>query len=166
MDFLLAAGVFGDCLGSFTDGVLCQFSWQKKTYSGLHLPRSDCRSLVIVGKSRCFCCYSLEDIVDEAVHNGHCLAGNTGVGMHLSQDFVDVNCVGFSPSLPPLFLVTISTHSFGLGYDLLGSFSTNFGWHCGLLVRCMIQRVVTGNGSSNSFILGKRIEQHNLMRTS
>lgn len=38
---LLAAGVFGDGFGAFTDGVLGQFTGQKKTNSGLDLAGCD-----------------------------------------------------------------------------------------------------------------------------
>ena len=127
---LLAAGVLGDSFGSFADGVLGQFSWQEKTDSGLDLPRCDGGSLVVVGQSWGFGGNSFEDVVDEAVHDGHGLGAHTSVGVDLSQDFVNVDSVGFLP--PPLpFLVSASTGGFGLGDGLLGTFRSGlrFGWH-------------------------------------
>ena len=85
---LLAACVFGESFGFFADVMLGHLSWQQKTNSGLDLPRCDGRSLVLVSKSWYFCGNSFENVVDEAVHDWHGLAGNASVGMNLSQDFV------------------------------------------------------------------------------
>ena len=68
---LFAAGVLCDGLGAFTDGVLGEFTWQKETDSCLDLSACDGGSLVVVSQSGCFCCDSLEDIVDKAVHDRH-----------------------------------------------------------------------------------------------
>ena len=125
---LLAAGVFGDGFGSFTDSVLGQFSWQQKTDSCLDLPRCDGRSLIVVSETGSLGGNSFKNVVDKAVHDGHCLAGNTSVWVDLSQDFVDVDGIGFPPSPLP-FLVTASTGSFGLGNGLFGSFGSNLWWH-------------------------------------
>ena len=38
---LLAAGVLGDSLGTFADGVLGEFTGQKETHSGLNLSACD-----------------------------------------------------------------------------------------------------------------------------
>ena len=127
--FLLAAGVFGDGFGSFTDSVLGQFSWQQKTDSSLDLPRCDGRSLVVVSKAGSLGSDSFKDVVNKAVHNRHCFAGYTSIRVNLSQDFVDVDGVGF-PSSPPPFLVSASTGGFSLGDSLFGSFSSScFWWH-------------------------------------
>ena len=91
--YLLAAGVFGDSLGTLGDCVFCQFSGQEETYSCLDLPTGDGRSLVVVSESGGLGSDSLEDIVDKAVHDAHSLAGNTGVWVHLFQDFVDVDSI-------------------------------------------------------------------------
>ena len=42
---------------------------------------------------------SLEDIVDEAVHDGHGTAADTSVGVDLLHHFVDVDAVRFTPPL-------------------------------------------------------------------
>lgn len=57
---------------------------------------------------------SLEDVIDERIHDAHGLAGNSSVRVHLLQDFVDVDSVGFPPP-PALFLVP---SSLGLGLAL------------------------------------------------
>ena len=95
---LLAAGVLGDGLGALTDGVLGQLSGQKQTDSGLDLSAGDGRSLVVVGKTRRLGGDSLEDVVDEGVHDGHGLARDSGVGVHLFQHLVDVDGVTLPPT--------------------------------------------------------------------
>ena len=70
---LLGAGVLGDSLGSLRHGVLGQFTWQEETDCGLDLSAGDGGPAVVVGKARCFSCNSLEDVIDKAVHDAHCL---------------------------------------------------------------------------------------------
>ena len=124
---LLAAGVLGDSLGSLRDGVLGQFTGQEKTDSSLDLSASDGGTLVVVGQAGGFGGNSLEDVVDERIHDAHGLAGNAGIGVHLLQDFVDVNGIGFPPP-PALFLVP-SSLGLGLSGGFLGSFRSDFRWH-------------------------------------
>ena len=65
---------------------------------------------------------ALEQVVDEGVHDAHGLGGDTGVGVHLLEDLVDVDGIGFLPFLVPLLLVSLGD---GLGSlaSSLGSFS-------------------------------------------
>lgn len=84
--------------------MLGELTGQEKTDSCLDFPTGDGRSLVVVSESGSLSCDSLEDVVDKAVHDGHGFAGDTGIRVHLFQDFVDVDAVGFLPP-PPLFLV-------------------------------------------------------------
>ena len=125
---LLAAGVLGDGLCAFTDSVLGKFTGQEQTDGCLDFSAGDGGSLVVVSQPGCLGSDSLKDVVDEAVHDGHSLAGNTSVWVHLLQDFVDVDGVGFLP-LPPLFLVSC-TGGFRLARGLLCSFSWYLGCHC------------------------------------
>ena len=120
---LFAAGVLGDSLCAFTDGVLRQFTGQEETDSGLDLSACNRRPLVVVSQSGCLSGDSLEDVVDKAVHDGHSFAGHTGVGVHLLQHFVDVNGIGFPP-LPPAFLVG-GTRCLCLSGGLLRSLACN-----------------------------------------
>ena len=69
--YLLAAGVFGDSFGTFADGMLGQFTRQEKTNSSLDFPRRDGLLLVLERKTRCFGSDTLEDIIDERVHDAH-----------------------------------------------------------------------------------------------
>lgn len=124
---LLGARVFGDGLGTFGDGVLGQFTGQKKSHSGLDFPTGDGRALVVVSQAGGFSGDTFEDIVNEAVHDRHGFAGNASVGMNLLQYLVDVDRVAF---LPPALLLLISLGNVLLGLSgLLRGFSTSLGRH-------------------------------------
>ena len=101
---LLGAGVLGDSLGSLRDGMLGQLTGQEEPDSSLDLPRGDGGPLVVVSETAGLSGDSLEDVVHERVHDGHGLGGDTGVGVHLLQDFVDVDGVGFFPFPLPLLV--------------------------------------------------------------
>ena len=116
---LLGGGVFGYSLGSFRYGVFGQFSWKEKSDSSLDFPRGDGGPLVVVSESAGLSGDSLKDVVHERVHDGHGLGGDTGVGVHLLQDFVDVDGVGFFPF--PLPLLVAGAHGLGLA-GFLGAF--------------------------------------------
>ena len=124
---LLAAGVFGHSLGSFTDGVFCQFTGQKQPDSGLDFARADGRLFVVVGKAGSFGGDALEDVVNERVHDAHGFAGDTSVRVNLLQHFVDVDSIAF-PSLSSPLLLSIS-NGFSLSGFLLAFLSCNFSWH-------------------------------------
>ena len=115
---LLGAGVFGDSLGTFRDGMFGQFTGQQKPDGSLDLPGGDGGSLVVVSKTGSFSSDTFEDIVDEGVHDAHGLGGDTSVGVDLFQDLVDVDSIGFLPSAVLLLAI--------LG-DSLGGFSCLFG---------------------------------------
>ena len=96
-----------------------KFTWQEKTNSGLNLSTGDCRALVVVSQPGGFGGDSFEYVVYKAVHDGHSFAGDARIGVHLFQNFVDVDTIGFPPP-PFLFLVpTALSLSFSGGF--LGS---------------------------------------------
>ena len=109
---LLGGGVLGDSLGALRHGVLGQLTGEKQTDGSLDFPGGDGGPLVVVGETASLGGDPLEDVVHERVHDGHGLAGDTGVGVDLLEDLVDVDAVGF---LPPALLLLIS-----LGDRLLG----------------------------------------------
>ena len=75
--------------------MLGQLSGQEQTDSSLDFPRGDGRFLVVVGQTRSFTGNTFEDIVDEGVHDAHCFAGNSSVGVNLLQNFVNVDGIAF-----------------------------------------------------------------------
>ena len=78
-----------------------QFSGEEETDSGLDFPGGDGGPLVVVGKTGSFSGNTLEDVVDEGVHDALGLGRESDIGVNLLQDVVDVDSVGFlSLSLP------------------------------------------------------------------
>ena len=116
---LLGAGVLGDSLGSLRDSVFGQLSGQKKPHSGLDLPGGDGGPLVVVGESAGLGSNTFKEIIDKGVHNAHGFGRNTSVRMHLLEDLVDVDGVGFLPLLVLLGLLV------SLG-NRLGSLASRF----------------------------------------
>ena len=124
---LLGAGVLGDGLGTFRNGVFGQFTGEEEPDGGLDLPRGDGGSLVVVSQAGRFGGDTFEDIVDERVHDAHGLGRDSGVRVDLLQHLVDVDGVGFLPFLGPL-LVVLGDVLLGFA-GLLGSLSGGFGGH-------------------------------------
>ena len=124
---LLAAGVLGHSLGSFTDGVFGQFTGQKQPDGGLDLAGADGGFLVVVSQAGSFGSDALEDVVHERVHDAHGFAGDTSVRVNLLQHLVDVDSIAFLSLSSPLLL------SFSPGLCLSGSLlaflSCNFRCH-------------------------------------
>ena len=124
---LLGAGVLGDGLGTFRDGVFGQFSGEEEPDSSLDLPGSDGGPLVVVGQFGSLGSDTLEEIVDERVHDAHGLGGDTGIGVHLLQHLVDVDGIRFL-TLVLAFLSVLSNGLSGLA-GFLGSLSRGLGGH-------------------------------------
>jgi len=107
--------------------MLGQFTWEQQTDCCLDLSAGDGGSLVVVCKTRRFGSNALENVVDKAVHDAHGFSRNTGVGVDLLHDLVDVDAVAFPP--PPLPLLVPGSYGLCLGHGLLGSLASCFGWH-------------------------------------
>ena len=103
--------------------MLGKFSGKDETDSGLDFARRDGALLVVVSQTASLGGDALEDVVDEGVHDRHGLAGDSGVGVDLLQDTVDVDGVGLLPVLP-LLLVSGASGLLGLS-GFLGSLG---GW--------------------------------------
>ena len=119
---LLGAGVLGDGLGSLRDGVLGQLSGQEETDSSLDLSGGDGGPLVVVGKTAGLSSNALKDVIDKGVHDAHGLGADTGVGVHLLEDLVDVDSVGLLALAVLLLVVTLGDGLAGLT-GLLDGFS-------------------------------------------
>ena len=108
--------------------VLGQLSGQQEPDSGLDLARGDGGPLVVVGELAGLTGDPGEQVVDERVHDAHGLGGDTGVGVHLLQDLVDVDGVGLLPLALPLLLVTLGDRLDSLAL-LGGGLSGGLGRH-------------------------------------
>ena len=108
--------------------MLGKLTRKQQTDSSLDLATGDGGTFVVVGQSGGFSGDSLEDIVDEAVHDGHGLAADAGIRVHLFEHLVDVDGVAFLPL--PLALLVAGANSLGLA-GLLGTLGTRltFGRH-------------------------------------
>ena len=115
---LLGAGVLGDGLGSFRDGVLSQLSGEEESDSRLDLPGGDGGPLVVVGQTGGLSGDSFEDVVDERVHDAHGLAGYSGIGVYLLENFVHVDAETFLATRLALLLAV----SWDVLYCLLATF--------------------------------------------
>ena len=136
---LLAAGVLSDGFSPFTDGVFAQFSWEVEADGRLDLAAGDRVLLVVVSQSGGLGGDTLEDVVDERVHDAHCLAGDASVGVNLLQDLVDVDGITLFPSSPPGLL----TVGFGSAWPqtrrlFLSFLCRYFSRHGGVLRRCFL----------------------------
>lgn len=88
-DDLLSAccgGVFGDSLCALRDSVLGQFTGQEKTDSSLDLSRGDCRALVVLSQASRFARNTLEDVVNERIHDAHGLRRDASVRVNLLEN--------------------------------------------------------------------------------
>ena len=121
-DRLLGAGVLGDSLGSLRDGVLGKLTWQEEPDSGLDFTGGDGGPLVVVGELACLSSDALKEVIDKGVHDAHGLGGDTGVGVNLLKDLVDVDSIRFLPFLVLLLLISLGDGFGGLASSL-GSFS-------------------------------------------
>ena len=112
---LLGARVLGHRFGALADGMLGEFTRKEKPDSRLDLPGRNCRSFVVMSKTRGFCGDALKDVIDKAVHYTHRLAGDAGVRVDLLQHLVNVDSVGLLPLLLAVFLIALG--------DVLGCFA-------------------------------------------
>jgi len=110
---LLGRGVLSDCLGSFRNSVLRQFTRQKETHSCLNFPRGDGGTLVVVRQTGSFSSNPLKNVVHKAVHDGHGFPRNASVRVNLLQDLVDVDPVALLPAFL-LLLVPLGDILLGL----------------------------------------------------
>ena len=93
--------------------MLGQLTREQQPDCGLDLSARDGGAFVVVSQARGLRGDALKDVIDEAVHDGHGLAGNASVGVYLLQHLVDVDGVGLlSGLLAGLLLVGGCSWSF------------------------------------------------------
>merc|ERR1711990_626809 len=92
-------GVLGDGLGAFGDGVLGELTGEEEADSSLHLSAGESVLLVVADEAGGLTGNLLEDVVDERVHDGHGLLGDTELGVDLLENSVDVDGEGLTTAL-------------------------------------------------------------------
>jgi len=100
--------------------VLGKFTRKHETNGSLDLTRRESCLLVVGGKLASLTGDTLEDVVDEGVHDGHTLLADTSVGVDLLEDLVDVGGVRFDALLGTLLLAVGGGLLGSLGRSLLG----------------------------------------------
>ena len=125
---LLGAGVLGDSLGTLRDSVLGELTREEEPDSSLDFTRGDGGPLVVVSQTGSLSSDSLKEIIDKGVHDAHGLGGDTSVRVDLLQHLVDVDGIGFLPSLLLLLLITLGD-SLGSLARLLSSLSRDLWGH-------------------------------------
>jgi hypothetical protein len=125
----LRARELSDRLRSLRDGVLGEFTGKHETDGGLDFTTAERCLLVVCGELTSFGSNTLKNIVDEGVHNGHALLGDTCVRVNLLQDLVDVRTVCFRTLL-----------GFGAGGGLLRRLGGLLGGCLGHLDECCSKR--------------------------
>ena len=138
--------------------MLGQLSGQEEPDSSLDLTGGDGGPLVVVSQLGGLSSNPLKDVVDKGVHDGHGLAGDTGVGVHLLQHLVDVDGVGLLASQLLLLLVALGNGLLGLA-GLLGGLSGNFRGHDDVLV---IRGELKLGGNLLYIYINKRLEGSNI----
>ena len=123
----LAGRKLGDSLGSLTDSMLGKFTWKHETDSRLDFSARQCCLLVVSGQLSGFGGNAFKDIVDERVHDGHALFGDTGIGVDLLEDLVDIRRISLGT-----LLVFLSA-----GRGLLGCLGRYFGGSLGHFGICV-----------------------------
>ena len=95
----LSGRELGDGFGSFGNSVLGKFTRKHQTDRGLDFTGRKCGLLVVRCQFPGFGGDPFEDIVNERIHDRHTLLGDTGIGMDLFQDLVNVRRVRFDSLL-------------------------------------------------------------------
>ena len=78
----------GDSLGALGDGVLGELSGEDEADGGLDLPGGEGGLAVLLDEASGLSRDLVEGVVDEGVHDGHGLLGDSGVGVDLCESGV------------------------------------------------------------------------------
>ena len=78
--------------------MLGKLTWEEEADGGLDLAGGESVLLVVANEAGRLGGDLLEDVVDERVHDAHGLLGDTGLGVDLLEDAVDVDGEGLCSS--------------------------------------------------------------------
>jgi hypothetical protein len=92
--------------------VLGELTGKHQADGGLDLPGGNGGLLVVAREPGGLLAELLEDVVDEAVHNAHRLAGDPNVRVHLLQHLEDVDLVRLGAPLRLLLLLHVAPTAF------------------------------------------------------
>ena len=101
--------------------MLSEFSWEEESDSSLDLSGGESVLSVVSDESGGLLGDLLEDVVDERVHDAHGSLGDSGLGVNLLEDSVDVDGEGLGSLVSSLSL-WLSSLSWGV--------SSGFACHC------------------------------------
>ena len=96
--------------------MLGQLAGQEQTNGRLNFSARDRRFLVVVRQAARFDGNSLENVVDERVHDAHRFRADSRVGMDLLEDFVDVDGEGFLAMATTLLVRRCDLVRFAAGF--------------------------------------------------
>jgi len=96
--------------------VLSELTRKHEPDSSLNLAGGKSRLFVVSGELPSLSSNTLENVVDEGVHNGHTLLADTGIWVDLLENLVDVRAVRLGTLLAALLIASLLR---GLG-GLLG----------------------------------------------
>lgn len=92
--------------------MLGEFIGQNEAHRSLDLPGGDGRLLNVPRKTGGLLSELFEDVVDEAIHDTHGLAGDSNTGVDLLEHLKDVDLVCLQALLSPLLFVHDSRSAF------------------------------------------------------
>ena len=105
--------VFGDGLGSFWNSVSGEFPREDKLNSGLDFSGWESSSFVESNELWTFGGNSVEDIVNEGVHDVHGFLWDSDIWVHLLEDLVDIDGEGLNSSSSGFSVSCFSSGCFG-----------------------------------------------------
>ena len=131
----VGSGVLGDGLGTLRNSVLGELSREDEADGSLDFARSDGLTLVGASKATGLNGDTLEDIIDEGIHNVHSALRNSSIVVNLLQNLVDEGTIRVIVSLAARGISGLLGDSGGLldgsllsgglgGRSLLGGFSS------------------------------------------
>lgn len=121
--------VLGNSLDTIRDGMLGELTREDQTNGSLDLFAGDGGALVVSGNLAGLSGNTLEDVIDKAVHDGHCLLGDVDLRVALTEDLEDVARVALVAGAATLASTRGGLLRGLLGGGLAGGLLLSFGGH-------------------------------------
>ena len=94
MNLVESGAILGDGLGALRDCVLGELTREQEANGGLDLSGGEGLLLVVPSEANGLVGQSVKRVVDERVHDHHCLLGDASLGVNLLKNLVDVRGEG------------------------------------------------------------------------